>query len=171
MLRKSVKHPVAAIQLQGMHKGLAFASRSPVSFCQIARPSAQCPNFRCCARTRPRHLGTCMSTGETTNFPPSTSTRTAAHDKDEDAPPAADLVQYLVLRKDLWTSLEWPLGSIIAQACHASTAALWLSKDTTETSAYCSPDKLDHMHKVSLSCPWPCNVAYQLQHSGREGGA
>ncbi|KAA6417696.1 MAG: peptidyl-tRNA hydrolase PTRHD1-like [Trebouxia sp. A1-2] len=63
---------------------------------------------------------------------------------------AEDLVQYLVLRKDLWSSLKWPLGSIIAQACHASTAALWLSKDSPATTAYCAAENLDHMHKVVL---------------------
>ena len=61
-----------------------------------------------------------------------------------------DLVQYLVLRKDLWTSLNWPLGSIIAQACHASTAALWLNKESVATEAYCAGHNLEHMHKVSL---------------------
>lgn len=65
-----------------------------------------------------------------------------------EAPIAEDLVQYLVLRKDLWNTLEWPLGSIIAQACHASTAALWLSKDSPVTTAYCAAQNLDHMHKV-----------------------
>ena len=59
-----------------------------------------------------------------------------------------DLVQYIVLRKDLWTELHWPLGSVVAQACHASTAALWLSKDSAATASYCAPDKLDSMHKV-----------------------
>lgn len=61
---------------------------------------------------------------------------------------AGDLVQYIVLRKDLWTELHWPLGSVIAQACHASTAALWLSKESAATASYCAPDKLDNMHKV-----------------------
>ena len=68
---------------------------------------------------------------------------------DAETPVAEDLVQYLVLRKDLWSSLKWPLGSIIAQACHASTAALWLSKDSPVTTAYCAAENLDHMHKVS----------------------
>lgn len=63
---------------------------------------------------------------------------------------AEDLVQYVVLRKDLWTEKQWPLGSIIAQGCHASTAALWLSRDSPATKAYCAPDKLDSMHKVCL---------------------
>ncbi len=60
------------------------------------------------------------------------------------------LLQYVVLRKDLWESQQWPLGSVVAQACHASTAALWLSKDSPLTRQYCSGDNLDCMHKVVL---------------------
>lgn len=60
------------------------------------------------------------------------------------------LVQYIVIRKDLWTELSWPLGSIIAQGCHASTAALWLSRDQPQTQQYCGTDNLDHMRKVVL---------------------
>ena len=37
---------------------------------------------------------------------------------------------------------------IIAQACHASTAALWLYKDHPNTIAYAGD--LDNMHKVVL---------------------
>ena len=58
------------------------------------------------------------------------------------------LVQYVVLRADLWKEMEWPLGSIIAQACHAATAALWQSREADSTKQYCSADQLDHMHKV-----------------------
>ena len=76
-----------------------------------------------------------------------TSVQSLGHSEAE-APIAEDLVQYLVLRKDLWNTLEWPLGSIIAQACHASTAALWLSKDSPVATAYCAAQNLDHMHKV-----------------------
>ena len=72
---------------------------------------------------------------------PDTATRPA---------PEEPLLQYIVLRKDLWETQEWPLGSIVAQACHASTAALWLSKDTPITGQYCSGDNLDSMHKVVL---------------------
>lgn len=63
------------------------------------------------------------------------------------------LLQYVVLRKDLWKDLNWPLGSIVAQGCHAATAALWLSRDEAITQQYCSPENLDHMHKV---CPGTC---------------
>lgn len=62
----------------------------------------------------------------------------------------AVLVQYVVLRADLWKGLGWPLGSIIAQACHAATAALWLSQQEPASQEYCAVDNLDHMHKVCL---------------------
>ncbi len=61
---------------------------------------------------------------------------------------AEELIQYVVLRKDLWAELKWPLGSIVAQACHASTAALWLSRDTENTVTYTAPGNFDNMHKV-----------------------
>jgi hypothetical protein len=64
------------------------------------------------------------------------------------APEPADLIQYVVLRSDLWKSLSWPLGSVVAQACHAATAALWLSRGAPDTLAYCAPDRLDRMHKA-----------------------
>jgi len=34
------------------------------------------------------------------------------------------VVQYLVVRGDLLASLGWPLGAVMAQACHAATAAI-----------------------------------------------
>lgn len=62
--------------------------------------------------------------------------------------PADPLLQYVVLRRDLWTELDWPLGSVVAQGCHAATAALWGSRDTAATQEYCAPQNIDHMHKV-----------------------
>ena len=58
------------------------------------------------------------------------------------------LLQYVILRRDLWKELQWPLGSIVAQGCHAATAALWLSKDEPTTQTYCSPENINSMHKV-----------------------
>lgn len=58
------------------------------------------------------------------------------------------IVQYVALRRDLWKEHKWPLGSIVAQGCHAATAALWISRDSDTTQLYCSPDTLDHMRKV-----------------------
>lgn len=81
---------------------------------------------------------------------PSTSTN-AVNQSNTQTTAAEDLVQYIVLRKDLWTEKQWPLGSVVAQGCHASTAALWLSRESQATKAYCAPDKLDSMHKVRSS--------------------
>lgn len=58
------------------------------------------------------------------------------------------VLQYIVIRKDLWTKMGWPLGSFVTQACHAATAALWQSRESPVTQAYCAPDNLDSMHKV-----------------------
>ncbi|GFR44610.1 hypothetical protein Agub_g5893, partial [Astrephomene gubernaculifera] len=60
------------------------------------------------------------------------------------------LVQYVVVRKDLWGSLGWPLGSVVAQACHASSAAMWQHRDEEATQKYLAPDNIDHMRKVVL---------------------
>ncbi|CAL8071928.1 unnamed protein product [Orchesella dallaii] len=61
------------------------------------------------------------------------------------------LVQYVILRKDLQTVLNWPLGALFAQACHASTAVLHLYKDDPNTVEYLA--NLDSMHKVVLQAP------------------
>lgn len=60
------------------------------------------------------------------------------------SPPEDTLVQYIVVRKDL----KMGSGALIAQGAHASSAALWLSKDTPTTLAYLS--SLDTMHKIVL---------------------
>ncbi|KAG2449628.1 hypothetical protein HYH02_005161 [Chlamydomonas schloesseri] len=64
--------------------------------------------------------------------------------------PQDPLVQYVVVRKDLWATSGWPLGSVVAQACHASSAAMWMYKDEPDTQAYLAPDNIDHMRKVVL---------------------
>jgi hypothetical protein len=56
------------------------------------------------------------------------------------------LVQYVVLRRDLIDT--WPLGSVVAQGCHASVCAVWSQKDDPHTVEYCSPQNIDSMHKV-----------------------
>ena len=58
------------------------------------------------------------------------------------------IVQWVVLRRDLWGELGWPLGPVIAQACHASTAAMFLHLEDEQTRAYVSPGAIDHMHTV-----------------------
>ncbi|XP_073480950.1 putative peptidyl-tRNA hydrolase PTRHD1 [Aquarana catesbeiana] len=63
----------------------------------------------------------------------------------------AGIVQYVVLRKDLQAGLGWPLGALVAQACHAATAAIHLHYDHPHTREYLQG--LDTMHKVVLEVP------------------
>lgn len=59
------------------------------------------------------------------------------------------LVQYLVLRKDLSQApFSWPTGALVAQACHAATAALHLHREHPHTVAYLR--ELGRMRKVVL---------------------
>ncbi|KAK7080565.1 peptidyl-tRNA hydrolase domain-containing protein 1 [Halocaridina rubra] len=58
------------------------------------------------------------------------------------------LVQYVVVRTDLITTLAWPLGAVIAQACHASTAVAHLYREDNNMQRYLMD--LDNMHKVVL---------------------
>lgn len=59
------------------------------------------------------------------------------------------LVQYLVLRKDLSQApFSWPAGALVAQACHAATAALHTHRDHPHTIAYLR--ELERMRKVVL---------------------
>ena len=56
------------------------------------------------------------------------------------------LVQYVAIRKDLSSSLSWPAGAVIAQACHACTAVIVSFKDDPYSVEY--TQELDRMHKV-----------------------
>jgi peptidyl-tRNA hydrolase len=99
------------------------------------------------------------------------TTSAAAQQDDED--PALQLVQYLVLRRDLWrlgssgtggggndngaagsasNPTGWPLGPLVAQGAHAATAALTqaLSAGSEHARAYCSPENVANMRKVVL---------------------
>lgn len=66
-----------------------------------------------------------------------------------DQNPSDVVVQYVVLRRDL---IEiWPLGSVVTQGCHASVAVIWENRDDPVTADYCSPEKINSMHKVLLN--------------------
>ena len=65
---------------------------------------------------------------------------------------AAVIVQYIVLRSDLKASLGWPLGAVIAQACHAATAALHENISDPQVQSYLQD--MDRMHKVVLEVSW-----------------
>ena len=78
------------------------------------------------------------------------------------------LVQYIAVRGDLVD--KWPMGAIIAQACHASTAVLHMFRDDPNSLTYLGD--VDRMHKVVLkvtvvklytSGPHP-NFKYHLAH-------
>ncbi|KAJ1849302.1 hypothetical protein LPJ73_003758 [Coemansia sp. RSA 2703] len=55
---------------------------------------------------------------------------------------------FIVIRKDLQKVLNWPLGSIVTQGCHASTSVIWKFRDDERVKEYTSD--LENMHKVAL---------------------
>ncbi|KAI9311044.1 peptidyl-tRNA hydrolase II domain-containing protein [Dichotomocladium elegans] len=58
------------------------------------------------------------------------------------------LTMFIVVRKDLAKTLGWNTGSVMAQACHAATAVLHMTRDHPNTVAYLEDTK--NMHKVVL---------------------
>ncbi|XP_072350757.1 putative peptidyl-tRNA hydrolase PTRHD1 [Scyliorhinus torazame] len=63
-------------------------------------------------------------------------------------PAPSPLLQYVVLRADLQPESGWSLGALVAQACHASTAAIHLFYPEPNTQQYLR--ELDSMRKVVL---------------------
>eukprot|EP00795_Rhopilema_esculentum_P014188 gene14188-5193_t len=61
---------------------------------------------------------------------------------------ASRLVQYVVVRRDLMDTLNWPTGAVIAQACHACIAAIHVFYSEESTKEYLKD--LQSMHKVVL---------------------
>ena len=61
---------------------------------------------------------------------------------------SGNLVQYVVVRRDLVKVLKWPTGALIAQACHACTAVIHMFYQDENTKQYLAD--LDRMHKVIL---------------------
>ncbi|CAN6236170.1 unnamed protein product [Urochloa humidicola] len=100
--------------------------------------------------------------------PDSAASNPAAAASDEGGKEAVDvLVQYVVLRRDLADA--WPMGSVVTQGCHAAVAAVWEHRDHPDTAAYCGPDNLDRMHKVTLEVKGETqlkNLAEKLQVAG-----
>lgn len=80
------------------------------------------------------------------------ATTAAASQSQADTAAADAVVQWVVLRRDLWQDLGWPLGAVVAQACHASTAAVFSHLSDDLTQEYIHADNIDHMHKVG--CGW-----------------
>ncbi|CAL5015034.1 unnamed protein product [Urochloa decumbens] len=96
------------------------------------------------------------------------SNAAAAAGGEEGGKEAVDvLVQYVVLRRDLADA--WPMGSVVTQGCHAAVAAVWEHREHPDTAAYCGPDNLDRMHKVTLEVKGETqlkNLAEKLQAAG-----
>jgi hypothetical protein len=86
-----------------------------------------------------------MSSAAATEQPPGTAAASPSPSPPADADP---IVQWVVLRRDLWTDLGWPLGPVIAQACHASSAAMFSHLQDAATQEYIAAANIDHMHKV-----------------------
>ncbi len=59
------------------------------------------------------------------------------------------IVQYVIVRADLIKTLGWPVGALVAQACHATTAVIHKFYSHENTQAYLAD--LDNMHKIVLS--------------------
>ena len=88
-----------------------------------------------------------MSEDTSSSAPDSAAANPAAAGEGGGREAAVDvLVQYVVLRRDLADA--WPLGSVVAQGCHAAVAAVWAHRDHPDTAAYCAPGNLDSMHKA-----------------------
>lgn len=50
------------------------------------------------------------------------------------------LVMYVIVRRDLITELDWPMGSIITQGIHAAVGAVWRNREESNTLEYCGQD-------------------------------
>ena len=64
---------------------------------------------------------------------------------------SATIVQYVIVRADLLKTLNWPVGALVAQACHATTAVIHQFYQHEDTQNYLKD--LDNMHKIILSIP------------------
>lgn len=58
------------------------------------------------------------------------------------------IVQYVLIRGDLIKTLNWPVGAVVAQACHACTAVIHMFYNDPCTQSYLMD--LDSMHKIIL---------------------
>ncbi|KAJ8602500.1 hypothetical protein CTAYLR_001252 [Chrysophaeum taylorii] len=81
-----------------------------------------------------RSVGRTMSTSSSSS--PSSSSETQVEVKELPR-------QWVVLRKDL--ASMWPMGSVVAQACHASVAALFATMDDPLTAEYTKEGIVHHL--------------------------
>lgn len=59
-----------------------------------------------------------------------------------------DIVQYILIRHDVLSKMQWSIGAMIAQACHATVAVIQSSAEDPATKEYLSD--INNMHKVVL---------------------
>ena len=64
------------------------------------------------------------------------------------------IIQYIAVRQDLLSSFGWPIGAVIAQACHASSAVLHTFHDDPHVQEYLHD--INGMHKVVLQVSSLC---------------
>eukprot|EP01064_Diplonema_japonicum_P010797 TRINITY_DN18030_c1_g7_i1.p2 TRINITY_DN18030_c1_g7~~TRINITY_DN18030_c1_g7_i1.p2 ORF type:complete len:147 (+),score=32.41 TRINITY_DN18030_c1_g7_i1:47-442(+) len=79
------------------------------------------------------------------------------------------IIQYIIVREDLARDLHWAAGAVVAQCCHASTAAIWENADDDLTKEYLHPDNINRMHKVVLKCK-NLSELLKLQTKVKENG-
>ena len=68
------------------------------------------------------------------------------------------IVQAVVVRRDLLSTMEWPVGSVIAQACHACLAVAWEHREDACVADYLAAGKINSMHKVIKECKGEAQV-------------
>ncbi|KAI8821664.1 peptidyl-tRNA hydrolase II domain-containing protein [Fimicolochytrium jonesii] len=66
------------------------------------------------------------------------------------------LTMYLFVRKDLESDLNWPSGSVITQACHASMAVM--HKNSRDPAVLEYLNDLERMHKVTFAARDPAHL-------------
>lgn len=77
------------------------------------------------------------------------------------------IVQYIVLREDLQKKLKWPLGAVIAQACHACMGIVTSNMMDDCVKRYLKD--MDRMHKVVVGIESEDslkNLSQELEKSG-----
>jgi len=58
------------------------------------------------------------------------------------------IIMYFILRSDLISKLNWPLGAVFTQVAHAASACIWTFKDDQYVLEYMRD--IENMHKVTL---------------------
>ncbi|RYR44404.1 hypothetical protein Ahy_A08g040737 isoform A [Arachis hypogaea] len=92
---------------------------------------------------------------------PLADSQTIANQTQSPSENAEVVLQYVVLRRDLIDT--WPLGSVVTQGCHASVSAVWSNKDDPLTIDYCSPEKIDSMHKALMMRKYDMSINVRVR--------